>query len=776
MINNGRSGVERNSGIRSGGRFGAISSSLMLFLILNIGCFGGSDRDPIRQNSNSRAQTPADALLTSHSRMVAALVKTSQSMSDSPYFGTKEARELKQQVDALGERAGGRYAFELLFAAGETHVHLGDLETGIACLKRAYDIIPTARLAPDEANHARFKLGVAYMRLGETENCCALNTPESCIVPIRGGGLHTRVQGSTEAIRCFQEVMNNTDENSRDHLTSRWLFNVAHMTLGGYPDKVPPDLLIPVQTFQSEAASFPRFANISEKAGLNTFNLSGGAIVDDFNNDGYLDVLTSTWDPDGQLHFLVNNADGTFSDNTANSHLLGLNGGLNLLQTDYDNDGNLDFLILRGAWLGRVGRHPNSLIHNNGDGTFTDVTFEAGLGDAHYPTQTAAWADYDNDGDIDLFVGNEYTKELKAPCQLFRNNNDGTFTDIAERAGVLNLGYSKGVTWGDFDHDRFPDLYVSNYTSENRLYKNNRDGTFTNEAEALGVARPVHSFPTWFWDFDNDGELDLFVSCYTGRVHHLAAHYLGQATDYERPCLYRGDGSGGFVNATSQQDLEYPMLPMGSNFGDLDNDGFLDFYLGTGDPDYESLMPNLMFLNRRGQGFKNVTMAGGFGHLQKGHGVAFADLDNDGDADVFEQMGGAYPGDKYADALYENPGFRNHWLGVHVLGAASNRAAIGVRIHAEIDEGGVTRSIYRHVNSGGSFGANPLRQTIGLGDADGVRKLSVFWPTTGRTQVFHDIGANQFVRVIEDEKTLTRIDLKKLKLGEAAQGLNSSSR
>ena len=156
---------------------------------------------------------------------------------------------------------------------------------------------------------------------------------------------------------------------------------------------------------------------------------------------------------------------------------------------------------------------------------------------------------------------------------------------------------------------------------------------------------------------------------------------------------------------------------MAGNFGDLDNDGYLDFYLGTGYPDYEALMPNVMYRNRRGTGFADVTSAGGFGHLQKGHGIAFADLDNDGDQDVFEQMGGFLPGDKYFNVAFENPGFGNHWIGVELVGVRSNRSAIGARIRAEVVENGRRRSIYKHVNSGGSFGANPLRQTIGLGEA-----------------------------------------------------------
>src|SRR5213078_2177826 len=174
----------------------------------------------------------------------------------------------------------------------------------------------------------------------------------------------------------------------------------------------------------------------------------------------------------------------------------------------------------------------------------------------------------------------------------------------------------------------------------------------------------------------------------------------------ERGCLYQGDGKGGFREVAAASNLKRPAMSMGANFGDLDNDGYLDFYLGTGYPEYEALMPNVMYRNREGRGFADVTFAGGFGHLQKGHGIAFADFDNDGDQDVFSQMGGAFRGDGAWFALYRNPGFGNSMLTVKLVGVKSNRAAIGAKIRLEINDG-KPRSIYRHVCSGGSFGANP---------------------------------------------------------------------
>ena len=211
--------------------------------------------------------------------------------------------------------------------------------------------------------------------------------------------------------------------------------------------------------------------------------------------------------------------------------------------------------------------------------------------------------------------------------------------------------------------------------------------------------------------------------------------------------------------------LTEPTAAMGSNFGDLDNDGYPDFYLGTGYPPYHSVMPNVMYRNRDGRGFSNVTYAGGFGHLQ-GHGVVFADLDNDGDQDVFQQMGGAFPGDRFGNALYENPGFGNHWITIELEGVRSNRSAIGARIHAVVDErGGGRRSIYRHVNSGGSFGGNPLRQTLGLGGASRIERLDIFWPATGITQTFTNLPVDRTIHVVDGERSYSTLDLRTLTFG-----------
>ena len=499
-------------------------------------------------------------------------------------------------------------------------------------------------------------------------------------------------------------------------------------------------------------------------------------MVDDFDGDFDLDIFTTTFDPAGSPRLFLNDGQGGFADASAAARLDGLYGGLNVVHGDVDNDGDLDLFVLRGAWFGPHGRHPNSLLLNEsadgdeaGPPVFRDVTFLSGLGEAHYPTQAAAWADFDNDGDLDLFVGNEHSPAVDAASQLFRNEGQGAdgvvrFRDVAARAGVTVRAFVKAAIWGDFDDDSLPDLYLSVLGGPNRLYRNRGDGSFEDVAPKLGVTGPRQSFPAWFWDFDNDGALDLFVSGYTGDrggLGFVAASYQGYPGPWELASLYRGNGEGDFEDVAARSGLTRLQLPMGSNFGDLDFDGYLDFYLGTGYPDYEAVMPNVLYRNVGGRRFVDVSLAAGFGHLQKGHAVAFADLDGDGDLDVFEQMGGAYPGDRFGDALFRNPGFDNRWLALRLVGTASNRSAIGARIRVDlVDPDGARRSVHRRVNGGGSFGGNPLRQTIGLGRPAAVERVTVYWPATDASQTFADVAPDRLYRLVEGQDELSAVALR----------------
>jgi len=489
------------------------------------------------------------------------------------------------------------------------------------------------------------------------------------------------------------------------------------------------------------------FRNIMPDLGLDTFNLCGGVVIDDFDNDMDLDIITCTWDITGQTRVFRNDANGEFIDVTKTSGLDGSYGGLNLNQADFDNDGDLDVFIMRGAWLDENGQHPNSLLRNDGSLKFTDVTFDSGVGEFSFPIKSSGWADFDNDGDLDLYLANE-TDDVIAPCQLFRNEGNGKFVDVAKQAGVADQHFSMGAVWGDYNGDRFPDLYLS-IRGDNKLYRNNRDGTFTDVAKDLDVLGQPSSFATWFWDFDNDGHLDIYVGCNSGPVGVLDTNMR-----FHMMMLYRNRGDGTFEEVAKQRNLTDPTEPMGANFGDLDNDGFLDFYLATGNVAFSELRPNVMFHNHGGTKFTNVTMSGGFGHLQKGHGVSFADFDNDGDQDVYVQLGGAYPADRNADALFENPGNGLHSVTLMLEGTKSNRCAIGAKIRLQITENGTTRSIYKDVTSGSSFGANPLRQVVGSGSATVIETLEVYWPTSDTTQVFHNVAADQAYRIVEGKDEL----------------------
>ncbi|HEX5083245.1 MAG TPA: CRTAC1 family protein, partial [Blastocatellia bacterium] len=354
---------------------------------------------------------------------------------------------------------------------------------------------------------------------------------------------------------------------------------------------------------------------------------------------------------------------------------------------------------------------------------------------------------YDNDGWLDVFVGHEET-----PSQLFRNRGDGTFEDVTRKAGVGRAAFTKGAAWGDYDNDGYPDLYVSNYGEENFLYHNRGDGTFEEVGKRLGVEKPIMSFTTWFFDYDNDGWLDLFVASFAPSVTEVARGFLRLAPHAETMKLYHNDGKGGFQDVTNEVGLNRVVPTMGANFGDLDNDGFLDIYLGTGAPSYAALTPNFAFRNQAGKRFADVTAATGAGHLQKGHGVAFGDIDNDGDEDIYVNVGGFVPGDYYNKVLFANPGGLNNWISINLTGAKSNPAAIGAKIKLTLTDANGRKSLrYREVTSGGSFGASSLRQEIGLGRARRIDIMEISWPAGGSRQVFQNVKVNQFIEVKESE-------------------------
>jgi len=327
------------------------------------------------------------------------------------------------------------------------------------------------------------------------------------------------------------------------------------------------------------------------------------------------------------------------------------------------------------------------------------------------------------------------------------------------------MGFVKGVAWGDFNNDVRPDLYVSVKGGRNHLFRNDgarnpkhpalEQWNFTDVTEQAGVAEQRETFATWFFDFDNDGWPDIFVSGYSASsMQDVGAFELGKPFHAELPCLYRNNHDGTFTDVSRAMHLDRVILAMGADFGDLDNDGWLDIYLGTGEPSYQALLPNRMFRNNAGKSFQDVTTSGGFGHLQKGHGIAIGDIENDGNEDVFAKMGGAFPGDVYQSALFRNPGHGNHWITLVLEGVKSNRAAFGARIRVTTHGIGGKREVYRTVGYGSSFAGNPLRQHIGLGKAEIADEISVSWPTSHTTQIFRGAAADRIYRIREGDREL----------------------
>lgn len=580
-------------------------------------------------------------------------------------------------------------------------------------------------------------LAITHFRHGEETNCLDGHNAESCIMPIRGAGIHRNKNNAEMAINIYKSLL---EKNPKDYVY-RWLINLAYMVKGDYPDKVPQRWLIP-QLTPSDSITFPEFTEIAESAGLDHISLAGGSIADDFDGDGLIDIMVSSWGLDNQLHYFKNMGNRGFEDQTESANLIGITGGLNMVHGDYNNDGWVDVFVLRGGWFGEDGNHPNSLLKNNGNGTFTDVTISTSIYSEH-PTQTASWGDFNNDGWLDLFIGNENTGGSNHISELYQNNGDGTFSEVAQAHNINAIGFIKAVIWGDINNDGFLDLYISRLGESNLLFQNSgpeNNYHFKEISKKSGVTEPLNSFPAWFWDFNNDGWEDIWVSGYDNSSGHVAMDYLGLKHDGESPRLYQNNKDGTFTDVTKKANLDHPLLTMGSNFGDLNNDGFLDFYAGTGDPDYRSIQPNRMFLNNRGESFDDVTFHGRFGHLQKGHGVSFADFDRDGDLDIHAVLGGAYEGSVYQNALFENPGgWKTHWIGISLRGNKTNKLALGARIEIVLKNGS---SIFRTVSSGGSFGGNPFDQMIGLGKNGNIKTINIFWPGSGTTQTFSGVDIN----------------------------------
>ena len=428
----------------------------------------------------------------------------------------------------------------------------------------------------------------------------------------------------------------------------------------------------------------------------------------------------------------------------------------------------------------------------NAQNHFTKVT------DVTNPTTTftntaatykgAAWVDLDGDNWPDLFASQRF---------LFRNNRDGNFTQLPNLdAAQLGQG-AAGSSWGDINNDQRPDLYLSDLAGNNRLLLNLGGSAadawkFEDIAPKVGVTNPQHSFPAFFFDFNNDGWDDIFVTDFSvdpadPTATPLILDLMGKQPQGDWARLYRNNGLtpnpspngegrqdtpsvGGAAGEVSFTDVHREMglhlvtYAMGNNFGDFDNDGWLDIYLGTGKPDLRTLMPNRAFHNLGGERFEDISM-NGFGHIQKGHAIAFADMDNDGDQDIYAVMGGAYEGDLSNSLLFENPGNANAWVTLFLEGKTCNRDAMGAKIKVNVvEKSGKKRMVCATVGTGGSFGASSLRQEIGLGGAEKIESVEVMWPKPGvPNSVYTNVPLNAASKLTEGNPAVEAVGLRKMK-------------
>lgn len=616
---------------------------------------------------------------------------------------------------------------------------------------RAYQLLEQLRASlvqiPPMAEKSLYTViylqGVTSLRLGEDENCIVCRGDSSCILPINPAARHTKPRGSRQAIRHFTEYL----EQFPEDFGVRWLLNLAHATLGEHPEQVDPRYLLTMEVAEDPANAIGAFQEVGARVGVNRHNHAGGGIMDDFDNDGWLDIVTTAIDASKPMALFRNNTRGTFDECAAEARITDQTGGLYCVQADFNNDGFLDIFIPRGAWLHSPVRP--SLLTNNGDGTFSDITVASGLLEPA-SSNSASWADYDNDGFLDLYVCCE-----RQPNRLYRNLGNGSFHEAAAEVGVQGSlqPMCKAGVWIDQDNDDDQDLFLNYFGGTAIMFRNDGLGGFQDVTTSLGIDGPEKGFSSWAWDYDNDGWLDIFATCYDQTLDDVVRGVLGQPHQRKSNRLFRNQKGQRFEDKTRAVGLDVVFSAMGTNYGDFDNDGYLDMYLGTGEPRYDFLVPNRMLRNLKGERFAEITASSRTGHLQKGHGVACGDWNRDGQTDLFVETGGASTGDRAHNLLFQNPGHPNAWVTLRLVGRQTNRSASGARIKI-VTSSPDQQTFYHHVSSGSTFGANSLELNIGLGKAEKIDLLEIHWPSSQQTQRFQDLDVRQVLVIGEGAEKL----------------------
>lgn len=537
------------------------------------------------------------------------------------------------------------------------------------------------------------------------------------------------------------QIMNNR--------VDQWLLKIAMDQLTGQRPPIPETYVFPART-KADARGDPliEFKDIAPELGVNRFDGNGTVAWTDIDVDGKLDLLLAG---SGTFMAAFRNEGGKFREVTKEAGLANVPSGYSLNAVDYDNDGRLDLYISYNGWNGPM---KNRMFRNVG-GRFEDVTDKSGAGDGG-DGFVSVWGDLDNDGWIDFVVANGVLKDGSTP-QVYRNNGDGTFTNMTLKANINEppTHGAIGVALGDYDRDGDLDILINGLNnSPNRLYRNDGKWKFTEVSAQAGVVQPPHNgFVCFFFDYNNDGWPDIL----TTSLAPWDAVVDGLRRDYKPPSkaavhpdvvrLFRNNRNGTFTDVTLEAGLATPMGVMGAGVADIDNDGNIDIYFGTGDPQLSRLEPNRLFRNNGDGTFSDVTLLTGFARPgNKGHGVTFIDFDEDGDLEIYAQLGGHYQGDHAYNAFYRNlKGNGNHWLQLDLTGTKSNRFAIGAQV--EIKSG--SRTLLREVKGSEGFGATgPYRVHFGLGQATSIESMTVVWPS-GLRQTFESIAADHIYTLTE---------------------------
>ena len=655
---------------------------------------------------------------------------------------------------------------------GWRHLAEGRVDEALTDLRAALAIAEDR--APLWRGRTRQVLALAWMRKSEVDNCMVNPDGTACILPFTPSAQHKVTEGMTQAVGLLTAFLT---EDEPDHLTARWLLNVAHMALGTWPDGVPEAWLVPEAALHGDTAIAP-FTNVATGIGPAPMTMLGGAAVEDFDGDGLLDLLTSTMSLNSGMQLLLNQGDGRFCDASQASGVSSIRSVFNLFPADYDNDGDLDVIGARGALLGPDGMARPSLLNNDGAGHFTDVALPAGL-TAPGPSGVTTWADLDHDGLLDLFMARQEGPGYQAlPSLLYHNEGDGTFADVSASAGIPASGSPAGVwgaSFGDFDNDGWDDLFLSVLEGPNHLLRNVGGMRFEDVTASQHMHGIRASFGAMFLDYNQDGLLDVYQSAYASQyagdgptvpvfghgADDFVASLLGLPANAVSSSLYRNTGAG-FEQVEGLTAFEPAHIVMGFNTVDLDTDGWPDLLLGTGTPAFEALTPNLAMRNGGAAGgFSDVTWSSALGQLQKGHGVGAGDLDEDGDEDILAAIGGAYEGDTFPNAVYENPHSVVAAVTLRLEGTTSNRSAIGARVRVVT----TARTLHYLVGTGGSFGANSLAVEVGLGESAVIDHVEIDWPG-GATETVAGVEPGYVVDLRQGEGVVARAPYRRIALAQ----------